>query len=43
MYIKGTTQTFHEMQVTAETGFHYITVEDKFGNEIKRKVEIVRD
>ncbi|MEC4004166.1 penicillin-binding protein 1C [Flavobacterium sp. SUN052] len=40
---KGTTQTFHEMAVTAETGFHYITVEDEFGNEIKRKVEIVRD
>lgn len=40
---KGTTQTFHEMQIEANTGFHYITVEDEFGNEIKRKVEIVRD
>ena len=40
---KGTTQTFHEMQMDANTGFHYITVEDEYGNEIKRKVEIVRD
>ena len=40
---KGTTQTFHEMPVEAETGIHYITVEDEFGNEIKRKVEIVKD
>lgn len=40
---KGTTQTFHEMQIEANTGFHYITVEDEFGNEIKRKVEIIRD
>lgn len=40
---KGTTQTFHEMQIEANTGFHYITVVDEYGNEIKRKVEIVRD
>ena len=40
---KGTTQTFHEMQMDANTGFHYITVVDEYGNEIKRKVEIVRD
>ncbi len=40
---KGSTQTFHEMQIQANTGFHYITVEDEFGNEIKRKVEIIRD
>ena len=40
---KGTTQTFHEMQITAETGIHYITVADEFGNEIKRKVEIIKD
>ncbi len=40
---KGTTQTFHEMQIEANTGFHYITVEDDFGNEITRKVEMVRD
>ena len=40
---KGTTQTFHEMQITAETGVHYITVEDEYGNEIKRRVEIIKD
>jgi penicillin-binding protein 1C len=40
---KGETQTFHEMQIEANTGFHYITVVDEFGNEISRKVEIVRD
>jgi penicillin-binding protein 1C len=40
---KGTTQTFHEMQIEAETGIHYITVADEFGNEIKRKVEIIKD
>ncbi|WP_333599540.1 penicillin-binding protein 1C [Flavobacterium sp.] len=40
---KGTTQTFHEMQIVAETGIHYITVEDEFGNEIKRKIEIIKD
>ncbi|MBP6558641.1 MAG: penicillin-binding protein 1C, partial [Flavobacterium sp.] len=40
---KGTTQTFHEMQIEAETGIHYITVADEFGNEIKRRVEIVKD
>lgn len=40
---KGTTQTFHEMQVQANTGFHYITVTDEFGNEIRRKIEIIRE
>jgi penicillin-binding protein 1C len=40
---KGTTQTFHEMQIDAKTGFHFITVVDEFGNEIKRKVEFIRD
>lgn len=40
---KGTTQTFHEMPITAETGVHYITVADEFGNEIKRRVEIIKD
>ncbi|WP_264519821.1 penicillin-binding protein 1C [Flavobacterium sp. N1994] len=40
---KGTTQTFHEMQIEAETGIHYITVEDDYGNEIKRRIEIIRD
>ena len=40
---KGTTQTFHEMQVEASTGFHYVTVTDEFGNEIRRKIEIIRE
>ncbi|WP_396157814.1 penicillin-binding protein 1C [Flavobacterium sp.] len=40
---KGTTQTFHEMQIEAETGIHYITVADEFGNEIRRKIEIIKD
>ena len=40
---KGTTQTFHEMPIAAETGVHYITVADEFGNEIKRRVEIIKD
>lgn len=40
---KGTTQTFHEMQIDAGTGFHYITVVDEFGNEIRRKVELIKE
>ena len=40
---KGTTQTFHEMQLEANTGIHYITVEDEFGNDISRKIEIIND
>lgn len=40
---KGMTQTFHEMQIEASTGIHYITVEDEFGNDIQRKVEIIKD
>lgn len=39
----GTTQTFHEMSVQAKTGTYYITVTDEYGNEISRKVEIVRE
>ena len=39
----GSTQTFHEMSVAAKTGKYYITVEDESGNEISRKVEIVRE
>lgn len=40
---KGTTQTFHEMQIEAETGIHYITVEDEYGNDIRRRIEIIKD
>lgn len=40
---KGITQTFHEMPIEAETGIHYITVEDEYGNDIRRKIEIIKD
>jgi len=40
---KGSTKTFHEMPISATTGFHYITVVDEFGNEIRRKIEIVKE
>lgn len=36
----GSTKTFNEMSIIAKTGFHYITVVDEFGYEIKRKIEI---
>lgn len=39
----GETQTFHEMPIKPETGIHYITVTDEFGNEIKRKIEIINE
>ena len=40
---KGTTKTFHEMPISPNTGFHYLTVVDEFGNEIKRKIEVIKD
>jgi len=40
---KATTKTFHELPVSPTTGIHYITVVDAFGNEIRRKIEIVRE
>jgi len=40
---KGATKTFHEMPITPHTGVHFITVEDEFGNEIRRKIEIVME
>lgn len=40
---KGVTKTFHEMPIEPVSGFHYITVEDELGNEIRRKIEIVRE
>ncbi len=40
---KGTTQTFHELPIEANTGMHYITVVDELGNEIKRKVELIKE
>lgn len=39
---RGTTQTFHEMQIETTTGTHRITVVDEFGNEINRVVELVK-
>ncbi|MBC7410883.1 MAG: penicillin-binding protein 1C [Bacteroidia bacterium] len=39
---KGTTQTFHEMQLMANTGKHSITVIDETGNEISRQVEVIK-
>ena len=39
---KGTTKTFHELQIEPETGFHYVTVVDGDGNEIRRRIEIIR-
>ena len=40
---KATTKTFHELPISPTTGIHYITVVDAFGNEIRRKIEIVRE
>jgi penicillin-binding protein 1C len=40
---QGTTKTFHEMPILPSEGFHYITVVDETGNEIKRKIEIIRE
>ncbi|WJS96235.1 penicillin-binding protein 1C [Flavobacterium johnsoniae] len=40
---KATTKTFHELPITPTTGIHYITVIDASGNEIRRKIEIVRE
>ncbi|WP_410501108.1 penicillin-binding protein 1C [Flavobacterium pectinovorum] len=40
---KATTKTFHELPITPTAGTHYITVVDAFGNEIRRKIEIVRE
>lgn len=40
---KGETKVFHEKPILMTAGFHNITVVDEFGNEIRRKVEIVRE
>lgn len=39
----GETHTFHEMPVSAATGSYTITVIDESGNEIRRRVDIVRE
>ena len=40
---KGMTKVFHEKPILMPAGFHYITVVDESGNEIGRKVEVVRE
>lgn len=40
---KGVTKVFHEKPIIMSAGFHYITVVDESGNEISRKIEIVRE
>ncbi|RKR09631.1 penicillin-binding protein 1C [Flavobacterium sp. 90] len=40
---KATTKTFHELPITSTSGIHYITVVDASGNEIRRRIEIVRE
>ncbi len=40
---KATTKTFHELPISPTAGIHYITVVDASGNEIRRKIEIVRE
>jgi len=39
---QGTTTTFHEKSILAKAGMHRITVVDGNGNEISRKIEIMR-
>lgn len=39
---QGTTTTFHEKSILAKAGKHIITVVDGNGNELRRKIEIVR-
>jgi penicillin-binding protein 1C len=40
---KATTKTFHELAILPPSGFHYVTVVDENGNEMKRRIEIVSD
>ncbi len=40
---KGSTKTFHEMPILPTEGFHYITVVDESGYEIRKKIEILRE
>lgn len=40
---KGRTKTFHDLPIEAKTGSHRITVVDELGNEISRKIEVVRE
>lgn len=40
---QATTKTFHELAILPPSGFHYVTVVDENGNEMKRRIEIVSD
>ena len=40
---QATTKTFHELAILPPSGFHYLTVVDENGNEMKRRIEIVSD
>jgi penicillin-binding protein 1C len=40
---KGVTKVFHEKPIIMSAGFHYITVVDESGNEINRRVEVIRE
>ena len=40
---KGSTKTFHEMPIMPTEGFHFITVVDESGYEIRKKIEILRE
>ncbi|HEX9979986.1 MAG TPA: penicillin-binding protein 1C [Flavobacterium sp.] len=40
---EGTTTMFHELAVSPPAGIHYVTVTDENGNEIRRKIEILRE
>lgn len=39
---QATTQTFHELAIAPASGFHVVTVVDEDGNEIRRRIEIIR-
>jgi penicillin-binding protein 1C len=40
---KAKTENFHEFQLDASSGTHFITVTDQQGNEISRKIELIRE
>lgn len=40
---QATTQTFHELAVAPASGTHIVTVVDEDGNEIRRRIEIIRE
>lgn len=40
---QATTQTFHELAIAPTSGFHVVTVVDEDGNEIRRKIEFIKE